>query len=256
MTIAGSDPGGGAGIQADLKVFAAHGVFGTSVVTALTSQNTLGVSAVDAVPASTIRSQFRALKEDLPHAAAKCGMLGTAENAKAIAHLLGRPPMPLVLDPVLASSSGMDLIGEGGLDIYRQELIPLALIFTPNLTEAAQILNLPSINSEGMRDACRALARLGCRTVYLKGGHLEGDACDDLFFDGEFLELKGARINTKNTHGTGCTLSAALCAQLALGKTPREAAPLAHAYVRKALEGAATWRLGGGHGPLDHFPQR
>jgi hydroxymethylpyrimidine/phosphomethylpyrimidine kinase len=255
LTIAGSDPGGGAGIQADLKVFAALGVYGTSVITALTSQNTLCVSDIVAVPASSIRSQFRALKEDLGHAAVKTGMLHSAETAALAAHLLGRPPMPLVVDPVLASSSGEALMDDQGLEVYRSQLIPLALILTPNLDEARRLLGCGPIGSAAaMRQACLELMELGCRSVYLKGGHLEGDTCLDMFYDGEFLELPAPRIQTRNSHGTGCTLSAALTANVAKGIGIRDSARLAKAYVTRALMGALHWQLGKGKGPLNHFP--
>ena len=256
LTVAGSDPGAGAGIQADLKVFAAHGVYGSSVITALTAQNTLGVSSVDPVPVASIRAQFRALKDDLRPAAVKTGMLCSAEIASAVAHLLGRPPLPLVVDPVLAASSGSDLMDDAGLEVYRRELIPLATILTPNLDEAARLLSCaPILTVAAMRDACLALQNLGCRAVYLKGGHLPGESCTDLFYDGEFLELSSPRLDTNNTHGTGCTLSAALCANLALGKDLRESAKLAKDYLNRALAAGKDWQLGMGKGPLNHFPK-
>jgi hydroxymethylpyrimidine/phosphomethylpyrimidine kinase len=254
LSIAGSDPGAGAGIQADLKTFTAHGVYGTTVITALTAQNTLGVTDVAAVPVASVRAQFRALKADLRPAAVKCGMLGSAEIAAELAHLLGRPPLPLVLDPVLSSSSGTALIDEAGLEVYRKQLIPLAMIFTPNLDEAARLLgSAPITTLQAMRQACVALQQLGCRSVYLKGGHLPGDACSDLFYDGEFLELSAPRIATNNTHGTGCTLSAALAANLALGFDLRQSAQRAKDYLNQALKGSMNWKLGQGRGPLNHF---
>ena len=225
MTIAGSDSGGGAGIQADLKTFAAHGVYGTSVITALTSQNTLGITDIAPVPLSSIRSQFRALALDLPFQALKTGMLGNAAAVEAVSELLGPAPLNLVVDPVFRSSSGSELMDESGLDAYRKRLIPLSLIFTPNLNEAARLLNCAAIETvDAMREACKSLLALGCRSVLLKGGHLPGGVCTDLFYDGDFLELSSPRIDTKNTHGTGCSLAAALAANLALGNDPRESA--------------------------------
>jgi hydroxymethylpyrimidine/phosphomethylpyrimidine kinase len=255
LTIAGSDPGAGAGIQADLKVFAAHGVYGGTVLAALTVQNTLGVSDTLAVPVAFIRAQFRALKEDLRPAAVKTGMLLSAEIVEAVAHMLGRPPLPLVVDPVLASSSGRALMEGEGLKAYREKLIPLATVLTPNLDEAARLLGAasPIQTLVQMREACVALLALGCRSVYLKGGHLPGESCVDLFYDGEFLELKALRIETKNTHGTGCALSAALTANLAKGLNLKLAALEAKAYVQGALEGAKRWEMGQGQGPLAHF---
>ena len=255
LTIAGSDPGAGAGIQADLKTFAAHGVYGSSVIAALTAQNTLGVSDTLAVPVAFVRAQFRALKEDLRPAAVKTGMLLSAELVEAVAQMLGRPPLPLVVDPVLASSSGLALMEEEGLKAYREKLIPLAMILTPNLEEGARLLGLaaPIQTLAQMREACVGLLALGCRSVYLKGGHLPGGNCVDLFYDGEFLELEALRVETRNTHGTGCALSAALTANLAKGLDLRSAARQAKAYVQGALEGAKGWKLGQGQGPLDHF---
>ena len=255
MTIAGSDPGAGAGIQADLKTFAAHGVYGTTVLAALTAQNTLGVSDTLAVPVAFIRAQFRALKEVLRPVAVKTGMLLNAEIVEAVAHLLGRPPMPLVVDPVLVSSSGQALMEEAGLKAYREKLIPLAMILTPNLDEAARLLGAtaPIQTVEAMREACVALQALGCRSVYLKGGHLPGNECVDLFYDGEFLELKAPRVDSKNTHGTGCALSAALTANLAKGLDLKTSARQAKAYVQGALEAAKELKMGQGQGPLAHF---
>lgn len=254
LSIAGSDPGGGAGIQADLKVFAAYGVHGTTVLTALTAQNTLGVSDTLAVPVAFIRAQFRALKEDLKPKAAKTGMLFSGEIVETVAQLLGRPPFPLVVDPVLVSSSGLALMEEEGLKAYREKLIPLAMILTPNLDEAARLLEIAPIQTiAAMREVCVALHALGCRSVYLKGGHLAGNECVDLFYDGEFLELKAPRVETQNTHGTGCTLSAALTANLAKGLDLRSAAREAKIYVQGALEGAKNWKMGQGQGPLAHF---
>jgi hydroxymethylpyrimidine/phosphomethylpyrimidine kinase len=257
LSIAGSDPSAGAGIQADLKTFAAHEVYGTTVITCLSAQNTLGISDLLPVPVASIRAQFRALREDMRPQVVKTGMLFNAEIAHEVAHLLGRPPMPLVVDPVLVSSSGTELMEEAGLKVYREELIPLAMILAPNLDEAARLLGSPPIRTrEQMEEACLALLKLGCRSVYLKGGHLPGKDCLDLFYDGDFLELSSPRIETSNTHGTGCSLSAALCAQLALGQDLREAARRAKIYVTQALAGARSWRLGKGKGPLNHFPMQ
>lgn len=255
LSVAGSDSGAGAGLQADLKVFAAFGVYGTSVVTAVTAQNTQGIRASETLPLSLIRAQFLALREDLRPAAIKTGMLGDATVMREMGKLLGRPPLPLVVDPVLRSSSGSSLAEGDALEAYRRDLIPLASILTPNLEEAAMLLGSAALDSpDGMKRAAKELLGLGCRSVYLKGGHLPGSECIDVFYDGNFLELRGERIETKNTHGTGCSLAAALCAQLALGQNLRSAASLAHDYVQAALRGAKDWTLGEGHGPLNHFP--
>ncbi|MES2201513.1 MAG: bifunctional hydroxymethylpyrimidine kinase/phosphomethylpyrimidine kinase [candidate division FCPU426 bacterium] len=255
MTLAGSDPSAGAGIQGDLKTFAAQGVYGVSVVTSLTAQNTFGVSDAAGVPVALVRAQFRTLREDLPPQAAKTGMLFSAEIVVAVASLLEGSAIPLVVDPVLVSSSGFALMEEAGLKAYREALIPLATVLMPNLDEAAMLLGVEPITTvDGMREAARSLSKLGCGSVYMKGGHLSGSECQDLFFvDGEFVVLSGPRVTTRNTHGTGCALSAAMAANLALGMGWIDAARDAKAFVQGALESSRSARLGAGRGPLDHF---
>ncbi len=255
MTLAGSDPSAGAGVQGDLKTFAAQGVYGVSVVTSLTAQNTLGVSDAAGVPVALVRAQYRALCDDLPPRAAKTGMLFSAEIVRAVAELLKGSDIPLVVDPVLASSSGFALMEPEGIKAYREELIPLATVLMPNLDEAAMLLGVGSIATpEAMREAAKSLSKLGCGSVYMKGGHLSGGECLDLFYvDGEFVALSGPRVVTRNTHGTGCALSAAMAANLALGMGLIDAARDAKAYVQGALESSQSSGLGAGRGPLDHF---
>ncbi len=259
LTIAGSDSGGGAGIQADLKAFFALGVFGASAVTAVTAQNTRGVQAVFELEASLVRQQIRAVRQDFDVRAIKTGMLGGAAIVRAVSdELASQPPGALVVDPVLVAKSGDSLLDAEGILALRRDLLPLARVITPNLPEAARLLERSE--REVLQDpegACRALLELGPSAVLLKGGHAHGTWSEDLLFDGQtFLRLSGRRIDTKNTHGTGCTLSAALCAGLAQGRELAEAARAARAYVQGAIEGSREWRLGAGHGPLDHWAKR
>jgi hydroxymethylpyrimidine/phosphomethylpyrimidine kinase len=274
LTIAGSDSGGGAGIQADLKTFAAFGVFGTSAVTAVTAQNTTGVTAVHPVPPDVVEAQIRAVVSDLRPAAAKSGMLATPEIVELVARLVsaGEVP-PLVVDPVLVSTSGDSLMGEGGVVAYRDRLLPLAVVATPNLPEAAALVGVPVDelgNIDAMVDVARTLRSFGTDVVVVKGGHLgrmpvtvprrsdrsaEDEAgSPDVVAGPDGVEvLWTRRIPTDNDHGTGCTLSAAIAAGLALGDRPLDAVARAKDYVTRALAGAARWHLGQGHGPLDHF---
>ena len=258
LSIAGSDSGGGAGLQADLKTFGAFGVFGTTAVTAVTAQNTAAVLGVVALEPAFVVAQIEAVISDLHPAAAKTGMLAGPETVCAIADLAaaGRLP-PLVVDPVLVSSTGQALMGEGGLDAYRRRLLPLAALATPNLREAALLTgrrpeDLATV--EAMIEAAEELRSLGSGAVVVKGGHFSGEGSPDVFFDGtEPVILTSARIATGNDHGTGCSLSAAIAAGLALGADPLEAVRAAKDFVQRAIAGAAGWRLGAGHGPIDHF---
>ncbi len=256
LSIAGSDPSGGAGIQADLKTFAALETYGAAVLTALTVQNTRGVRAVHDLPASFVAAQIDGVLEDLEVAAVKTGMLARPEVIAVVAERLSAHAVRnLVVDPVMVAKSGDRLLDQGAVAVLRHALLPLAAVVTPNLPEAAALLEL----AEGqvlcdLEGACRSLLALGPRAVVLKGGHAGGAHSDDLFFDGqELVRLPARRIDTQNTHGTGCAFSAALAALLARGATPSEAARGAKAYVTGAIEGAKEWRLGHGHGPVHHF---
>ncbi len=256
LTIAGSDPGGGAGIQADLKTFSALGTFGMAVMTALTAQNTQRVSGVHAVPPDFVGEQIDTLMEDIRVDALKIGMIATAEIARTVADRLSRSKPPaVVLDPVMVAKSGDRLLDPSAIDTVRTALVPLATVITPNLPEAAVLLDRPEPASLAeMRDAAQALADLGPRCVMLKGGHLSGGESPDLLYDGNrMIELPGRRIDTKNTHGTGCTLSAAIAALIPQRDDIAAAITDAKAYVTAAIAKSGTLTVGSGHGPVHHF---
>lgn len=257
LTIAGSDSGGGAGIQADLKTFATHGVFGTSVVTALTAQNTVKVRAIEPVPPSFVAAQLEAILDDLPVAAVKTGMLATPATVAVVAELAARLPA-LVVDPVLVSSSGDALFDDDARRAYLDLLFPLATVVTPNSREAAVLTGRPVSTVEEAVAAARALGATGPAWVVVKGGHLGGgpggsgrrEAVDVVWHGGEVHLLRAPWVATANDHGTGCTFAAAIAARLARGDDVRAALDGAKSYVHRALAGAAGWRLGAGHGPL------
>ena len=258
LTIAGSDSGGGAGVQADLKAFAACGVFGASAITALTAQNTTGVRGVHAVPAAFVVEQVEAVLDDLDVAAVKTGMLGTAEVVHAVAGLAAAGRLPhLVVDPVMVASSGARLLETAAERAYVEALLPHAQVLTPNLSEAQVLLGRSITTLDGQREAARALGALGPRAVLVKGGHAvegAGDQAVDVLWDGsQVLELRAPRVVGTNDHGTGCTLASAIAAGLARGEGVVDAVAGAKAYVLRALTGGAGWQLGAGHGPLDHF---
>jgi hydroxymethylpyrimidine/phosphomethylpyrimidine kinase len=256
MTIAGSDPSGGAGIQADLKTFTALGVYGASVITALTAQNTMGVTGVMTVPVNFIEAQFEAVARDLNIAAIKTGMLANAETVLAVARLLRHAAPPaLVVDPVMVATSGDPLVADDAVSALRTELMPLADIVTPNLPEAGRLLGqLEAQTLSEMRDQAAALLKLGCRAVLLKGGHGQGgEAVDVLAWRGGMTELSKPRIETRNTHGTGCTLAAAITAGLAKGRPLNIAVEEAKDFVWQALRSGAAHKIGGGAGPIDHL---
>ncbi|MDB4883719.1 MAG: thiD [Gemmatimonadetes bacterium] len=254
LTIAGSDSGGGAGIQADLKTFARFGVYGTSVLTAVTAQNTLGVRAWERVSPALVGAQLDAVAEDLRPAAIKSGMLGNAEIVREVAKGIVRHRLrPYVLDPVMVATSGDPLLEPDAIAAIVSELFPLATLVTPNLHEAAMLLGEPVGDVAAMERAARALVeRMGAGAALVKGGHLAGEMLVDVFYDGSRLRrFTRARIATTSTHGTGCTLSAAIAASLALDVPLEQAVELSVEYVRRALESAPG--LGAGHGPLNHF---
>jgi hydroxymethylpyrimidine/phosphomethylpyrimidine kinase len=252
LTIAGSDSGGGAGIQADLKTFHAFGVFGTSAVTAVTAQNTLGVRAVHAVPVDVVKAQIDAVASDLRPDAVKTGMLATEELVRAVAASLREHRLtPYVLDPVMVATSGDRLLDVDAEEALRAELLPLARVVTPNLHEARILTGRDVRTVDDMRAAARALVRMGAGAALVKGGHLQGDAVDLLWDGSEEHVWRKPRVETRHTHGTGCTLSAAVAAGLARGAPIAEAVATAVAWVARAIETAPG--LGAGHGPVNHF---
>ena len=253
LTIAGSDSGGGAGIQADLKTFHAFGCFGTTAVTAITVQNTRGVTGVHAVPVETVRAQIHAVAQDLPPAAFKTGMLATAELVRAVAESIRAHRLPnFVLDPVMVATSRDRLLDADAERTIVDELLPLAACVTPNLDEAALLVGEPVTDEAGMRRAAERLVERGARSALLKGGHLPGPELVDLLWDGrEWHEWRRPRRDTRHTHGTGCTLAAGIAAGLAHGRPLPQAVEDALDYVQRAM--AAAPGLGSGHGPLNHL---
>jgi hydroxymethylpyrimidine/phosphomethylpyrimidine kinase len=253
LTIAGSDSGGGAGIQADLKTFAAHRVYGTSAVTAVTAQNTLGVSAWQALPADLVSAQIEAVVGDIGADAVKIGMLGNAAIVEAVAAAIHDiDPPHVVLDPVMIAKGGDRLLEQDAIHALRTELLHRVHLVTPNIPEAEVLAQVPIRSLDDMRTAARRILQLGPRVVLVKGGHLDGpESIDVVCTRTDEFELKGTRIETRNTHGTGCTLSSAVAANLALGLGDREALTRAREYLEGALRHAPP--IGQGHGPLGHF---
>ncbi len=249
-TIAGSDPGGGAGIQVDLKVMNAFGVHGCSVVTALTAQNTLGVQAAEPVCESMFQSQLESLAADLPAAAIKTGMLGSTANCRILADFLNSSNRPLVCDPILKSTSGARLIDPAALDLLVQGIFPHVTVLTPNLPEAQHLLNISSLRVE---EAAERFLSLGVQSVLMKGGHAAGDDCNDYWTDGQHsLWLSSPRIETRASHGTGCILSSAIASALALGQPLPEAITTAKTFLNQCLHAPA--HIGAGHGPMRIAP--
>jgi hydroxymethylpyrimidine/phosphomethylpyrimidine kinase len=253
LTIAGSDSGGGAGIQADLKTFHAFGCFGTTAITAITVQNTRGVTGVHPVPVETVQEQIRAVAQDLPPAACKTGMLATSELVRAVAESIRRHHLPnYVLDPVMVATSHDRLLDADAERTILDVLLPLAACVTPNLDEAAILVGEPVTDEEGMRRAARTLVDRGARAALLKGGHLPGPELVDVLWDGrEWHTWRRPKRETRHTHGTGCTLAAGITAGLAHGRPLRQAVEDALDYVQRAM--AAAPGLGSGHGPLNHL---
>ncbi len=253
LTIAGSDSGAGAGIQADLKTFAAHGVYGTSAITALTAQNTLGVTAVHVAPDDIVAAQIEAVVADIGCDAVKTGMLANSTIVEAVAAAIESMDLPnLVVDPVMVAKSGDHLLDEEAVHAIRWTLLRLARVVTPNIPEAEVLARMTVRTREDMREAARRIAMLKPMAVVIKGGHLPGpEIVDVLLENGEFTEFAGPRVEGPNTHGTGCTFAAAIAAQLAKGVGLKEAVRLAKEYVAGAMRPGIP--LGGGHRPLDHF---
>ena len=263
LTIAGSDSGGGAGIQADLKTFAALGCYGMSAITAITAQNTLGVTGVHAIPAEMVAAQIDAVATDIGIDAAKTGMLGTAAIVEAVAAAVDRHGLrKLVVDPVMVATSGATLSDDATAQAMVRLLFPRALLVTPNLPEASYLLGRPVTRRADMERAAQELIELGCQAVLLKGGHLaetgeqggEQGSLDDLLMsaDGSVRVFSHPRIDTRNLHGTGCTLAAAIASQLARGDALEQAVGTALDFVAQAIAAGADLRLGAGNGPLNH----
>ncbi|WP_415400606.1 bifunctional hydroxymethylpyrimidine kinase/phosphomethylpyrimidine kinase [Tateyamaria sp. SN3-11] len=256
LSIAGSDPSGGAGIQADLKAFAANGVYGMAALTALTAQNTQGVSGIELVSPAFVTAQIAAVFADVRVDAVKIGMIANAEIARAVADALADAgDIPIVLDPVMIAKGGAPLLRPDAIDVVRAALLPLASVITPNLPEAAHLLDMPvAVTRADMAGQAEALAALGPRAVLVKGGHLDGpDSPDVLWAAGQAHWFEGARTAGKNTHGTGCTLSSALAAHLAKGAPVAQAAQAAKTYVAGAIAHGDALSVGAGHGPVHHF---
>jgi hydroxymethylpyrimidine/phosphomethylpyrimidine kinase len=255
LTIAGSDSGGGAGIQADLKTFSALGVYGASVVTAVTAQNTRGVTAIETLSPAIVRAQIDAVLSDIDVRAIKIGMVGAAETIEAIAAALKDWDRRVVLDPVMVATSGDRLLAPGAIEALREHLLPRAVVLTPNLPEAALLTGQPIAEDE-MQTARQAdkLLSLGASAVLIKGGHAKGDLCTDLLFDGAtMLRLESVRIKTTHDHGTGCTLAAAITAGMARGLEPGTAVAEAKEYLTAAISAAGDLKVGQGRGPVHHF---
>jgi hydroxymethylpyrimidine/phosphomethylpyrimidine kinase len=255
LSIAGSDSGGGAGVQADLKTFSAMGCFGMTAITALTAQNTMGVRSIHGVPPEMLRDQIDAVVQDIGVDAVKIGMLHSSDIVRTVAQSIDRHHLKnVVFDPVMVATSGAVLINQDAVDVLVREMFPRAALITPNLDEASLLVGRTLASTTDMEDAANTLLGLGARAVLLKGGHLAGDSVQDLLAhpSGLRLWMRAPRIATPNTHGTGCTLSSAIAAHLALGKTLEDAVQQARNYVRGALLHGATVRTGQGSGPLNH----
>jgi hydroxymethylpyrimidine/phosphomethylpyrimidine kinase len=253
LTIAGSDSGAGAGIQADLKTFAAHGVYGTTAITAVTAQNTLGVTCFEALSADLVTAQMEAVAADIGVHAAKTGMLANAAIVEAVAAAVQELEIPLlVVDPVMIAKSGDRLIDEEAVGMMRSELMRQAFVVTPNIPEAETLAGLRIVTDQDRQEAARRILKLGASAVIIKGGHFDAADILDLLYDGHrFEEFRAPRIAGSNTHGTGCTFAASLTSHLALGRSLKEAIPLAQEYVAGGIRHGLA--IGRGHGPLHHF---
>jgi hydroxymethylpyrimidine/phosphomethylpyrimidine kinase len=253
LTIAGSDPSGGAGIQADLKTFHQRGVYGESVITLVTVQNTLRVSAVECLSPDLVASQLDAVLEDIPPAAAKTGALGNLEIVRVVAEKARDFKFPLIVDPVMISKHGQPLMTGPARTAFAELLLPKAFLVTPNLHEAGELAGMAVHDVATMKEAAIRIAALGAQAVLVKGGHLDGDAVDILYWRGESLEYRSLRIHTANTHGTGCTYSACITAELAKGRDLADAVAAAKRYITNAIR--TNPGLGRGSGPVNHHAQ-
>jgi hydroxymethylpyrimidine/phosphomethylpyrimidine kinase len=251
LTIAGSDPSGGAGIQADLKTFHQFGVYGEAVITLLTVQNTVRVERVEVMAAELVLAQWQAVLADIPPAAAKTGALGSVEIVEAMAHAARSFAFPLVVDPVMISKHGHRLLTPDAANALRGQLLPVAALLTPNLPEAEELSGIPVTSASSMREAARRIHGAGAAAVLVKGGHLPGLALDILFDGSNFHDFPATRVDTPNTHGTGCTLSAAITACLAAGANLEGAVERSKAFITRAI--ASSPGLGRGSGPVNHF---
>ena len=253
MTIAGSDSGAGAGVQADLKTFAAHGVYGTSVLTAITAQNTLGVQGIVELPVSIIEGQFNSIMNDINTDVIKIGMLSSVEIIECVDHCLSDfPDQKLVLDPVMVAKGGTKLINNSSIKILKSKLINKTSLITPNIPEAEILTNTKIGSVKDMIYASKILIKLGAKNVLLKGGHLEGKIMQDVFLNkNEIIIFKNKKIYTKNTHGTGCTLSSAIATYYSCGKTLKKSCEMAIKYVNHAI--GTGPKFGKGHGPINHL---
>jgi hydroxymethylpyrimidine/phosphomethylpyrimidine kinase len=250
MTIAGSDPSGGAGIQADLKTFHQRGVYGTSVVTLVTVQNTTRVSEIEILSPAIVSEQIDAVLEDIPPAAAKTGALGNSEIVRLVAEKTREFPFPLVVDPVMISKHGLPLMTGEARSVLAEMLLPRAFLITPNLYEAGELAQMPVYDLDSMETAAARIAARGARAVLIKGGHLEGEAVDLLYWDGKTRRFSSPRIDTRHTHGTGCTYSACITAELAKGNDLETAVGIAKRFIARAIE--TNPGLGKGSGPVNH----
>lgn len=257
LTIAGSDSSGGAGIQADIKTFSALGVYSASVITNITAQNTCGIDSIFTLPSEQVHAQLKSVFEDISIDAVKVGMLYNTEIIQLMSNILQKyQPEHIVIDPVLISTSGNTLLDDAAIESLSEKLFPLASIITPNLPEASRLLNLKSDikANDDIKAAAQNLDRYKSKAVLIKGGHLEGDHCIDTLWDGvKITQFTNLKVNTKNTHGTGCTLSSAITAYLALGLELEEAVLHASHYLHGAIQHADALNVGLGHGPVNHF---
>jgi len=256
LTIAGSDSGGGAGLQADLKTFSANNVYGASVVTAVTAQNTVAVTVVHEIPADIVAAQIKAVLDDLDVDAVKIGMLFSREIISSVAKALDVCEIPIVLDPVMIAKSGDALLQETAVSALRSLLLPHVDLLTPNLPEAARLLDVKEASSvQEMEEQAHALLVLGPKAVLIKGGHGTEMTCSDILLchNKPIMQLDAPRQNTNNTHGTGCTYSAAIAAELAKGNSMATSVQNAHTYLQNAIINADQLNIGSGHGPVHHF---
>ena len=255
LVIAGSDSSGGAGIQADIKTVQALGVYAQTAITAVTVQNTLGVTGAHIVPPDVVRDQIIACLSDIGADAIKTGMLGSAEVTRMVADTLAEhaPAIPLVVDPVMVAKGGSSLLDDDAIAVLKKKLLPMAALVTPNLPEAEALTGILPVSEHRLRNAAMVFKLLGCNAVLFKGGHGEGDVVrDTLWFGGDFTDFRAPRQATPHTHGTGCTLATAIACGLAQGRGMSDAVARAHAYVQAAIKAAPG--LGAGHGPLGHTP--